>query len=92
MNELEKRLRNIFLNSLIDNEDDSEEEIEPIDEESIELEDDLTQIGLDSFAFIRMVIMLEEEFDISIPDDQLSIDLFSSIEKIEKLITELLAH
>lgn len=36
-------------------------------------------IGLDSVETMALVVSLEEEFEISIPDDELTVDLFKSV-------------
>jgi acyl carrier protein len=36
-------------------------------------------IGLDSVETMALVVSLEEEFEISIPDDALTVDLFKSL-------------
>ncbi|CAG9623698.1 hypothetical protein BACCIP111883_04530 [Sutcliffiella rhizosphaerae] len=58
--------------------------IEIEDDESFELSETIT----DSFFFITIILELEQEFDIEIPDDYLSIDLFQSIDHLTEIITE----
>ena len=36
-------------------------------------------IGLDSVETMALVVSLEEEFEVSIPDDALTVDLFKSV-------------
>jgi acyl carrier protein len=36
-------------------------------------------IGLDSVETMALVVSLEEEFEISIPDDELTVDLFKNV-------------
>ena len=36
-----------------------------------QIEEDLSILGMDSIAFIHIVVALEEEFDIEIPDEYL---------------------
>ena len=36
-------------------------------------------IGLDSVETVTLVVSLEEEFEISIPDDELTVDLFKTV-------------
>ena len=44
-------------------------------------------MGLDSIAFIRMVVALEETFNVEIPDEKLLITEMNTISKIEKIIS-----
>ena len=47
---------------------------------------DLRNIGIDSLTSIELVVKLEESFDISIGDDDLSVDNVSTINAIIELI------
>lgn len=44
--------------------------------------DDLRDLGLDSVAFIQMVIALEEAFDKEVDDEYMLLDSMNTIEKI----------
>lgn len=46
----------------------------------------LTEIGLDSLRFIRLVVELEEAFGIEISDDDIYLDKFGKVSDIVKLI------
>lgn len=46
-------------------------------------QEDLRELGLDSVAFIKMVVALEEESGKEINDDYLLLDAMNTIEKIE---------
>lgn len=61
--------------------------IEDIEITSEQYEDDLLTMGLDSIAFIRMVVALEETFNLEIPDEKLLITEMNTISKIEKIIS-----
>lgn len=61
--------------------------IEDIEITSEQYEDDLLTMGLDSIAFIRMVVALEETFNVEIPDEKLLITEMNTISKIEKIIS-----
>ncbi|HCT79603.1 MAG TPA: hypothetical protein DGG94_16755 [Micromonosporaceae bacterium] len=50
----------------------------------------LGDLGLDSLEVIEFVLNLEEEFDIVIPDDVLSAELFDSVTVLENAVAELL--
>lgn len=62
--------------------DDSHITIDQIDE-------DLTKFGVDSLVFIRMILILEEEFKVEIPDEFLLITKMNTIRKIVDLIYSL---
>lgn len=52
---------------------------------------DLSVIGMDSITFIRIIVALEEVFNIEIPDEFLFITEMNSIEKIAKVVSSTLA-
>lgn len=54
-----------------------------IDEESI-----LTDYGMDSLNFVELIVRIEEEYDISIEDEDLLIENFNTISKIKLYLTE----
>ena len=54
-----------------------------------EKDEDLTEKGMDSMAFIRIVVALEEEFDLEIPDSKLFLPEMNTAGKIYSLITAL---
>ena len=37
------------------------------------LDEDLTELGMDSFTFIKIIVALEDEFECEIPDSKLLI-------------------
>ena len=47
------------------------------------LDDDLSELGMDSMTFIKIIVDLEEEFDCEIPDSKL---LFSEMNTVNKII------
>jgi len=49
-------------------------------------DEDLRSIGLNSLSSIELVVKLEEEFNISISDEDLIIDNVSTINNIEALL------
>ena len=56
-----------------------------LDNESIGTEDadkELMEFGLDSLLFIRMLILLEEELHIKIPEESIFMDKMNTINKI----------
>lgn len=54
--------------------------------EGINADDDLRSLGLDSLTSIELVVKLEEEYSVSIADDDLLIDNVCTINNIEKLL------
>lgn len=58
--------------------------------ESIKGDEDLRSLGLDSITSIELVVKLEEEFNISIEDEDLLLDNVSTINNIEKLLRKYL--
>ena len=54
--------------------------------ETLTGDSDLRTIGIDSLTSIELVVKLEESFDISIGDDDLSVDNVSTIDAIIELI------
>lgn len=53
-------------------------------------EDDLSTLGMDSITFIRVVVALEEEFDIEIPDEKLLLTEMNTISKMTEVISAVL--
>lgn len=53
-------------------------------------EKDLSAMGMDSITFIRLIVALEEEFDIEVPDEKLLITEMNTIAKIVNVITAIL--
>lgn len=51
--------------------------------EFLDLKDDL---GMDSMTFISLVVEIENDFEIIIPDECMNIDSFRSVQDIEKII------
>ncbi|WP_157332961.1 phosphopantetheine-binding protein [Paenibacillus lutrae] len=50
------------------------------------LNNDLVYNGLDSLKFVHLLISIENEFDIEIPDEFLALDKLSTIDEIVALI------
>lgn len=57
---------------------------------SLSLQDSLEDEGLDSINFVTLIVMLEDAFDIQIPEDKLEYKNFQTIERILKVIGELI--
>ena len=58
------------------------------DEKAIKIKGDfdLLGFGLDSLKAIELVVMVEDKYGIMIDDDDLLVENFSTVDKIEKLI------
>lgn len=56
--------------------------VEQIDIHTLDYDDDLQQMGMDSISFIRVIVNLEDEFEIEFPDDYLLIDNMNTLNKI----------
>lgn len=54
-----------------------------------QLSTDLTELGLDSVSFIRLIVALEEKYDVDIPDEYLLIEEFNTASKIYNVINKL---
>lgn len=52
----------------------------------IDLDDDLVKVGYNSMEFIKLVINLEQEFDIEFDDDYLEYRQMNTISKIARYI------
>ncbi|MBV6713671.1 acyl carrier protein [Paenibacillus chitinolyticus] len=50
----------------------------------------LLETGIDSMSFIRLVVLLEEAFNIVIEDEEILLDNFTSVETIRNLIQKCL--
>lgn len=54
--------------------------------DSIDLDTDLVEYGLDSINAIELIVRLEEEFEIEVDDDDLLIDNINTINKLISII------
>jgi acyl carrier protein len=59
----------------------------PVD--SLDDEADLFAAGLDSLAIVKVLMSIEERFDIELPDEMLSRRSFSSIATIKRVVADL---
>lgn len=63
-----------------------------VDEDVFEYVDLIDDLGMDSISFVSLIIQLEVEFDIQIPDDWLQMERFRDcsliISAVEELITQ----
>ena len=61
-----------------------------VDTDVLEYVDLIDDLGIDSVNFISLIIELEAEFDIQIPNDQLLMDKFREYSSIYSIVDELL--
>lgn len=52
----------------------------------------IMELGFDSMATVRLIILIEEEYDIEIPDDYLLFDSESTLEGLINTVTELVKN
>jgi acyl carrier protein len=50
--------------------------------DQIGLEDDLVAIGLNSIKFLKVIVALEETFDIEMDEEQLNIENFRTLNRL----------
>jgi len=53
-----------------------------------QIHEDLTQLGMDSLAFIKIVVEIEDQFQIEIPDEYLLMTEMCTISKIVNVIQD----
>lgn len=52
-------------------------------------EEDLSNLGMDSIAFIRIIVSLEEEFECEVPDSKLLLTEMNTVNKIYEVLTSI---
>lgn len=60
--------------------------VEEIDIKALEPDADLQQIGMDSFEFVRIIVTIEDEFEIEFPDEYLLVEQMNTLDKIAELV------
>jgi len=56
------------------------------DPEGFGVNDDLLEAGLDSMGIMRLVLFVEETFDVSLPDDELEPENLRTLSRLENWI------
>lgn len=56
------------------------------DPDSFGADDDLLEAGLDSMGIMRLVLLVEELFDVSLPDDELEPENLRTLSRLENWI------
>lgn len=64
--------------------------IEDITLTSADSKVDLSDLGMDSIRFVRMIVALEESFNVEIPAEYLIVSEMNTIEKIVNILFEVL--
>lgn len=54
-----------------------------------QLDDDLSELGMDSIKFIQIIVEIEETFECEIPDSKLIITELNTVQKIFDVLQEL---
>lgn len=54
-----------------------------------QLDDDLSEMGMDSIKFIQIIVEIEEAFECEIPDSKLLITELNTVKKIFDVLQEL---
>jgi acyl carrier protein len=60
-------------------------------ERTVEREDDLTESGLSSLDMVNLMLAVEAEFDVKIPDRDMTPANFRTIARIDALVSALLS-
>lgn len=56
-----------------------------LEENGIEVDEDGTIHGVDSFGYISTIVSLENEFSIEFPDEYLNVELMTSLERFTEI-------
>ena len=74
----------VYIN-IPDNLETLSDSIDLVDEDDL----DITEFISSSMQFIELVVCIEEKFEIELPDELLTIELFSSIKSLIRIIKDL---
>jgi acyl carrier protein len=77
---MEQRIKNLILKKILTCQENLSETVR------------LREQGVTSLMFVELILMLEEEFGIEIPDEDLTPDHFSSIRRIAEYIQSRMIH
>lgn len=59
------------------------------DDVSVGVDDDLTMVGLDSIAFVRLVDFIERKTDLRVPPERVTLENFGTIGRITSFLESL---
>ena len=54
------------------------------------IDSDLSTLGIDSITFIRLIVALEEAFEVEIPDEYLLMTQLNTVRKIQQVLSDLI--
>jgi acyl carrier protein len=60
--------------------------------DAIVIDDDLWQMGLTSIDSVRIMVAVEERFDIEFPEESLTRETFSSVRRISDVVTRVVSR
>ena len=60
-----------------------------LDAQRISVDADLFDAGMTSHASVKLMLALEDEFDLEFPDEMLQREFFSSIGRISECVTQI---
>ena len=53
------------------------------------LDEDLSELGMDSITFIKIIVAVEEEFECEIPDSKLLLGEMNTVNKIVQVLNDI---
>lgn len=56
--------------------------------DEVMLTNDFTDLGVNSLSFIKLVVAIEEEFDVEFEDSQINYELFGTVQSLAELLDE----
>ena len=63
---------------------------ETLEISDIDVDDDLVKIGMNSIEFVKIIVYVEESFDIEFPDELLALSKMNSIRSIYEVVKHVL--
>lgn len=57
--------------------------------DNIDIDTNLQNVGMDSISFVRVVVKIENQFDIKFPDEKLVITLAGTIKSLCEIIIDI---
>lgn len=66
--------------------------IKGVDITEAKYDEDFSELGMDSFNFIRIIVALEDVFECEIPDSYILISEMNTVNKIHKLLIDIEAN
>lgn len=66
--------------------------IKGVDITEAKYDEDFSELGMDSFNFIRIIVALEDVFECEIPDSYILISEMNTVNKIHKVLIDIEAN